>query len=100
MPSLFARNQTINIIAKSRENTYFDGPALGLSSINDSGPFDILPQHANFICLIAKYFVILKPDGSKQNFDITGQALMRVYRNTIYIYLGVSPPKDSENKNI
>ena len=95
MPDLFAKNQTVKVIAKSRENTFYDGAALGLSSINDSGPFDILPEHANFICIISQYFTILKPDGGKQRFDVVGQAVLRAYKNTVYIYLGISPPKQT-----
>ena len=31
---------------------YFDGPAVSVSAVNATGPFDILPRHKNFISLL------------------------------------------------
>jgi F0F1-type ATP synthase epsilon subunit len=31
---------------------YFDGDALSISAVNDTGPFDILTKHHNFMTLI------------------------------------------------
>lgn len=89
--------ETIKVVAKGREGILFDGPAVSLSSINSSGPFDILPKHANFISLIKDHVVIIKPDKSAVKIKVVDQAVLRVYQNSVYIYLGISPLKDGQN---
>lgn len=32
--------------------TYYDGPAVSVSALNDTGPFDVLVKHHNFITLL------------------------------------------------
>ncbi len=54
---------TIRVRARSREEVTFEGEALALTSVNDKGKFDVLPNHANFISLIKDYVIIKKKDG-------------------------------------
>lgn len=42
----------IHVKIYSPSKTYFDGPAMSLSAVNDTGPFDILPRHKNFMSLL------------------------------------------------
>jgi len=82
--------ESLKVVAKSREETIFDGQVKSLSSINSHGLFDILPNHANFISIIKDYFRVVKVDNSSQTINITGQAVLRVFQNNIYIYMGIS----------
>ncbi len=47
----------------SPKQTFYEGPALSVSSINSAGKFDILPQHANFVTLVENQDIIVRiPD--------------------------------------
>lgn len=73
----------------SRSETFFEGNARTLSARNDTGPFDILPQHHNFITLLQPGTLSIRVDeGEVQEFEIEG-GLMRVKSDIITIFLGV-----------
>jgi F0F1-type ATP synthase epsilon subunit len=44
--------KTFYLKISSAEQTLFEGDAQSLSSQNASGPFDILPDHSSFVCLL------------------------------------------------
>ncbi len=60
-----------------------------ITSYNEVGTFDVLPEHANFISLIQKSLIIHELRGSKNEikFDV---ALLRVSENKVEIYLGIT----------
>lgn len=43
---------TFNLKITNPERVFFEGEAVSLSSVNNSGPFDILPNHAHFVSLL------------------------------------------------
>ncbi len=65
----------------------WEGKAYSISSKNASGPFDILPQHANFITLIKEKIPIIvrsASEGEKEfSFD---SAVMQVHGNDVLIF--------------
>lgn len=81
-------DQNLHVIVRSRSQTYFDGKAKSVTSTNDTGIFDILPLHANFITMIQQFITVLLPDGKEQKFEIKG-GVMRVLGETVDIYLTV-----------
>lgn len=84
--------ELLKVMIRNREKVIFDGLAYALSSINNKGVFDVLPQHINFITMIKESLTIHKPDKTKQEFKIrTG--LMRVNADTVEIYVGILPPQ-------
>ena len=44
---------TMNVKIYAPFKTYFEGPANSLSAANKTGAFDVLPQHKNFMSLLA-----------------------------------------------
>jgi F0F1-type ATP synthase epsilon subunit len=67
---------------------YFEGDAYSISAVNESGPFDILPKHHNFITMLLPCdLVIQTPEGEKK-FRIT-RGLMHVRNNKIIVFLDV-----------
>ncbi len=74
---------------QSREGVIYENDVESISSYNDVGLFDVLPQHANFISLI-KQKLIIKEKNLQQakeiSFDI---ALLRVRENNVEVYIGV-----------
>lgn len=71
-----------------RERMIFQEQVAAVSSVNGTGPFDILPDHANFISLITDKIVIHKLDGTEQELPIS-QGILRVYKNQANVFLGV-----------
>ncbi|MBM3208769.1 hypothetical protein FJZ40_00545 [Candidatus Shapirobacteria bacterium] len=51
-------DKSLSILVRSSEKIFFSGQANALSSRNDKGAFDVLPEHANFISLIKEALVI------------------------------------------
>lgn len=71
----------------SPEKTLFDGEASSLSSFNDQGPFDILPQHENFISVIHQSVVVFDLAHKPQEF-LLRNGVMRVSANRVDVFIG------------
>jgi len=69
--------------------TYFDGLAISLSAVNDTGPFDILPGHKNFMSLLKACTVNVRvPQKPDFNLPIS-HGVMHVKTNQVTIFLDV-----------
>ncbi len=80
--------QTLLAVVRDRNNLLFEGQVDAVSSFNDKGPFDILPQHANFISLIKKSIVIHISKTQEKKFEVES-GLLKVRDNSIEVYLGI-----------
>ncbi len=70
-----SNNSVLNVNIKSRTNTYFNGTATSITSINDTGEFDILPFHANFVTLIHGFVTIDKRMPTEKKLEIKSAVL-------------------------
>lgn len=67
---------------------YFEGEATSVSAENATGPFDILPQHHNFLCMLVPGDLIIRtPDGSKT--VKVHRALMHVKADRVVVFMDV-----------
>lgn len=67
---------------------YFDEPAYSISAENNTGPFDILPRHHNFMTLVsACEMKIVAPTGEKT--IRINRAVMHVKADKIVVFLDV-----------
>jgi F0F1-type ATP synthase epsilon subunit len=70
-------------------HTYFDEQATSISALNDTGPFDILPGHRNFMTLVsACELTIRTPSGGEQKIKIA-RAVMHVKADEVRVFLDV-----------
>jgi F0F1-type ATP synthase epsilon subunit len=68
---------------------YFDGEAKSMTAVNRVGPFDILPQHHNFISLLEPSDIVVRADG-KDDFKMhINQALIHVKADIVRVFLDV-----------
>ena len=68
--------------------TYFNEDAYSISAANATGPFDILPNHHNFVSLLnACELTVQAPTGQKR-IRISG-GMMHVHDNAIRVFLDV-----------
>lgn len=70
-------------------HTYFEGDALSLTAVNESGTFDILPGHHNFITMLLPCDVTIDtPRSGKQVLAIL-RGLLHVRKDKVIIFLDV-----------
>lgn len=68
---------------------YFDGQATSVSATNETGPFDILPHHHNFITLLGACDLVVRPaQGADQTIRISG-GIMHVKQDNVVVFLDV-----------
>lgn len=67
---------------------YFEGDAYSVSAVNATGPFDILPHHHNFLCmLVPSVLRIQTPNGEKQ--IKIHRALLHVEKEHLTVFVDV-----------
>lgn len=80
---------TIHIRVYSPFKMYFDEAGVSISATNDTGPFDILPHHHNFITLLGAGDLIVRPlQGGPKTIRISG-GLMHVKQDNVVVFLDV-----------
>lgn len=68
--------------------TYYVGEATSLSALNETGPFDVLPGHVNFFCLLVPGTVMVNTGFQELKFDIN-KGVLRVTRDQITLFANV-----------
>lgn len=81
----------LSLTVRSRDKILFQGEVKAVSSENEAGVFDVLPQHANFISIIKNNLVILEPNSQKRTFELK-IGLLKVWENEAYVYLDILSP--------
>ena len=87
-PILEHENITMKVTVKNPEGIVFDGQVFALTSVNTSGPFDILPFHSNLVSLISKKLILYIQKENPQQMDIEN-GVLKVTENVVEIFLGV-----------
>lgn len=78
----------LQVVIRDRSGALFEGEADAVSSNNDKGPFDILPLHANFICIIHKGLTLHLKNKIVKGLSF-GTGVLKVAQNKVEIYLGI-----------
>lgn len=79
---------TIHVKLYSPYQVYYDDEAISVSAENDTGPFDVLARHHNFITLLNPCEVVVKADSGDKRIKIA-RGVMHVHRNKVTIFLDV-----------
>lgn len=68
---------------------YFEGTAYSISAVNAIGPFDILPRHHNFLCMLVPCMIQVKAlDGTIKKIK-AHRALMDVKADSVVVFMDV-----------
>lgn len=78
----------VDVVVRNRDGTVFTGHVFAVSSVNEIGNFDILPQHANFICTVKDSLTIHHNKEKKQELKIDN-GVLRAKANLIEVYIGI-----------
>lgn len=68
--------------------TYYEGMAFSISGENATGPFDILPQHHNFISLLNPCELVVRSPEGDEKIQIAG-GIMHVRADKVIVFLDV-----------
>ncbi|HEX5796827.1 MAG TPA: hypothetical protein VFX86_00370 [Candidatus Saccharimonadales bacterium] len=84
-----AEDTKLHVKIHSPFRTYFDGNAASVSAVNDTGPFDILPEHHRFMTILnAGEVVVRNEENSMQRYKID-RGIMHVRGNQVTVFLDV-----------
>ena len=81
-------NAKLFLEIKNRSKVFYKDFCDIVSSTNEVGPFDILPFHINFICLIKEYTHVYVGDRKILDLKISN-GILKVEDNMVSIYLDV-----------
>jgi F0F1-type ATP synthase epsilon subunit len=85
---VYPTKKQLTLVVKNRQNVVFQSPAYALSSENEIGSFDVLPEHANFISLIRKHIVIHRLGAPDFEIPISA-GIMKVWKDQVNVYLDI-----------
>ena len=63
-------SKLLTISARAPFHVYFEGEALSLSAENKVGPFDILPEHADFFSMLEPCTVHIDTEDKRLSFSV------------------------------
>ena len=72
---------------RDRKKIYFDGQAASVTSINDTGEFDILSNHAAFTSLIRDFVTVDKGLPTEKKFEVE-KGVLNVKNDNLRVYVG------------
>lgn len=80
---------TMHVKIHAPFRVYFDGPAVSLSAINETGPFDVLPHHKNFMTLLKPCKITIRmSDKPDFTLEVT-RGVMHVKADQVIVFLDV-----------
>jgi len=85
-PATNPDSEKIKVTVRNRTAILFTDYVKSVTSKNDTGVFDVLPTHSNFISLISSPLILRKLDGQKQEITFDN-GLLKVKDNVIHCYV-------------
>jgi len=79
---------TIDIKVYAPFKIYYEGKGYSISATNETGPFDILPHHHNFLCMLIPGMLRIQTPEGKKEFKIS-RALMNVKADRVVVFVDV-----------
>jgi F0F1-type ATP synthase epsilon subunit len=67
---------------------YYEGEGYSISAVNATGPFDILPKHHNFLCMLVPCNLVIEAPEGRKVIKIS-RALMHVKANRVVVFVDV-----------
>ena len=82
------KKPTINIKVYAPFKVYYEGVGYSLSAVNETGPFDVLPMHHNFLCMLVPSELKIQTLEGEKIVKIN-RALMHVKANRVVVFIDV-----------
>jgi F0F1-type ATP synthase epsilon subunit len=87
-PAVPAGKPTMEVKVYAPFQIFFEGTAYSVSAVNKIGPFDILPHHRNFICMVLPCNVIVESPEGRKVIKVS-RALMHVKADRVAVFVDV-----------
>lgn len=68
---------------------YFEGNVDSVSAVNDTGPFDILGRHHNFLTLLNPCDLVIRNQGKDDETITIVRGIMQVKADDVVVFLDV-----------
>lgn len=78
--------ESITVTIINPDEKVWEGRAHSVSSVNSAGPFDILPEHANFVSMIRNQPIVVRTVDSGDKTFTYKNAVITVSDNKVSIY--------------
>ena len=72
----------------NQEDILYKGSASAVTSYNEDGKFDILPNHTNFISIIKNNIIIHRDKKDRKEINIK-RGVLRCMQNKVNVFLGI-----------
>jgi F0F1-type ATP synthase epsilon subunit len=69
--------------------TYFEGNVASVSAVNDTGPFDVLALHHNFLTLLNPCDLTIRDEGKEDEVITITRGIMQVKSDDVVVFLDV-----------
>lgn len=83
-----AETPSIDIKVYAPFKVYYEGKGYSISAVNETGPFDILPHHHNFLCMLVPGNLIIEAPEGRKVIKIS-RALMHVKADRVVVFVDV-----------
>lgn len=83
-----SKKPTMDIKVYAPFKVYFEGKGYSLTATNETGPFDILPHHHNFLCMLLPGNIIIRTPYETKTVKIS-RALMHVSADKVTVFADV-----------
>ena len=81
-------SNSMHVKVYSPFKVYFDEEAESISAVNDTGAFDILPSHHNFMTLLSAGEILIRATRGEQKIRIS-RGIMHVKADKVIVFLDV-----------
>lgn len=88
IPTTAGGSKQMHVKVYAPFKTYYDSEALSISAANETGPFDILPQHHNFMTLLSPCDIVVRSEHGEEKISIT-RGVMHVKQDEVIVFLDV-----------
>jgi hypothetical protein len=79
---------TIAVKVYAPFQVFFEGQAVSVTGVNETGPFDVLPHHRNFLCMLVPSELVIRTPYEEKRIKVS-RALMHVKADKITVYVDV-----------
>lgn len=80
---------TMHVKVYAPFKVYFDGEAYSVSAENETGPFDILPRHHNFMTLLSPCVINVRGTRGGEEKITIQRGIMHVKADQVIVFLDV-----------
>ena len=89
VPKKHTGKPTMDVKVYAPFEIYFEGEAYSVSAVNATGPFDVLPKHHNFLCMLVPCDLVVQPTKGDAKVIRIHRALMHVKADRVVVFMDV-----------